>query len=126
MNRALRRLRVQFSNSDCRRVYKKVAFDPFHTPHTPSFAHSCESTSSTESGLRRSSWCGRRSRFGGGWGGNSSPKGDCARLPRFLRPGGKDGVGVRGISDEKYALSSGSESVLATYAPKKKEKADLN
>lgn len=44
---------IVFNNT----LYTKVLFVPFHTPHTPSFDHNCESTSISESFLRSSIAC---------------------------------------------------------------------
>lgn len=49
---ALRRLRPQFSNRVWSMEYRNVAFVPFHTPQTDSFAQSCAITSRIESGRR--------------------------------------------------------------------------
>lgn len=57
---ALRKLLDQFSSKDCRTVYRKVAFAPFHTPHAPSLCHSCPMTSRIASGRRRFRKCSER------------------------------------------------------------------
>lgn len=60
---ALRKLRDQFSSSDCKTVYRKVAFDPFHTPHAPSLFHRAEMTFVTESDRRMLRKCSGRVDF---------------------------------------------------------------
>jgi hypothetical protein len=57
LNTALRKLLDQFSNRDCKTVYRKVAFAPFHTPHAPSLCHSCPMTSIIASDRRRFKKC---------------------------------------------------------------------
>lgn len=39
-----------------KREYINVALDAFHTPQDPSFDHSCDMTSSSESALFNESW----------------------------------------------------------------------
>lgn len=53
---ALSKLRDQFSRSDCRTLYIKVALVPFQTPHADSLFHSWAITSRTESGVRMQRW----------------------------------------------------------------------
>lgn len=57
---ALKKLLDQFSSRDCKTVYRKVAFAPFHTPHAPSLCHSCPMTSRMASGRRRFKKCSGR------------------------------------------------------------------
>jgi hypothetical protein len=68
---ALSRLRDQFSSSDCRTVYTKVAFVPFQVPQAPSDCHSCDRTSLIESGRLILRIWGGRSGFLVDWGGES-------------------------------------------------------
>lgn len=55
LSTAEKRLRVQVSIVLRRTLYRNVTFVPFQTPQEPSRCHSCESTSSKESGRRSSS-----------------------------------------------------------------------
>lgn len=55
LNIAASKLLVQLSMVLRRTECRNDAFDPFHTPHAPSFCHSCEMTSRRESGRRSSS-----------------------------------------------------------------------
>ena len=82
LNMALRKLLDQFSRSDCRTVYRKVAFEPFHTPHGPSFCQSAESTLLTDPGCRMSRNCSGGDGFLGDLGDWS---GDSARRPFLAR-----------------------------------------
>lgn len=53
---AERKLLAQFSKVLSKALYMNVEFDPFHTPHAPSFDHNWPIISRTESERFRVSW----------------------------------------------------------------------
>lgn len=58
LNTAERKLLAQFSKVRSKTLYMNVEFDPFHTPHAPSFVHSWPIISSMESDCFKVSWFG--------------------------------------------------------------------
>lgn len=103
------RLRVHDSVALSRKLYTKVTFVPFHTPHIDSFCQSCDMTSSSESAFLNSSL---RCAMGGRVGVEDCDR--CgARLPLRsddLEPCsvGEYGSGMRGAVLVKYPGESSS------------------